>query len=223
MIFAAGFGTRMRPLTDKMPKPMVPVAGRPMIDHAIDLAREAGARRLVANLHYLPASLDAHLKARQVETILETPDILDTGGGLLNALPLFGDGPVWTANPDVAWRGPNPLTFALEHWNPVEMDALLVCLEPERILGPSQRGDFSMDGARALSRGGHLVYGGVQILKTDGLADDGIGAFSLNRTWDRMIAARRCFGALYPGQWCDIGHPAGIPLAETLLAKAHHD
>ena len=109
MIFAAGFGTRMGALTRTIPKPMVPLGGRPMIAHAIDLLRDAGIEKIIANTHYLPDQIEPYLKDQGVKVLRETPDILDTGGGLRAALPLLGADPVVTINPDALWLGPNPI------------------------------------------------------------------------------------------------------------------
>lgn len=220
MIFAAGFGTRMRPLTETVPKPMIEVAGKPLIDHARDVVRAADVTRVVSNLHYLPEVLEAHLAGTEVETLRETPDILDTGGGLRNALPLLGPGPVVTINPDVLWRGPNPISLALDSWNPETMESLLVCISPERAIGTQSTGDFSVGADGKLTRGPGAIFGGVQIVKPDRLDQIAQTSFSLNALWDLHIAERRCHGVIYPGRWCDVGHPGGIALAEQMLAGA---
>lgn len=217
MIFAAGFGKRMRPLTDDRPKPLIQVAGRPLIDRAIDFARDAGARRVVANLHYKSQMLRDHLRGSSVQLVEERPDILDTGGGLRNALTLLGNGPVWTLNPDAVWLGVNPLRLAAENWDPDRMDALLVCLRPGHARGRIGFGDFRIADDGRLSRGGDAVYGGAQIIKTDRLAEIRETAFSLNKLWDLMMADGRCFACAYPGTWCDVGNPDALALAEQML------
>jgi MurNAc alpha-1-phosphate uridylyltransferase len=217
MLFAAGFGTRMGALTAERPKPMVPVAGRPLIDHALDLVTPLGLSRVVANLHYKPAPLIAHLADRNIAFSHETPDILDTGGGLRHALPLLGNGPVFTLNTDAIWRGPNPLDLLARAWNPDEMDALLICVPPAHAIGHTGAGDFLLDGAGRITRGPGHVYGGAQIIRTGDLLDIPETAFSLNAVWNRMATRGRLFGLPYPGQWCDVGHPEGIALAESLL------
>lgn len=222
MIFAAGFGTRMRPLTEDRPKPLVSLSGRPMIDRAIDLARDAGARTVVANLHYKADMLRDHLDGSGIALVEERPDILDTGGGLRNALPHLGSGPVWTLNPDAVWQGPNPLRLAVERWDPARMDALLVCVPPDRARGRQGGGDFSVAVDGRVSRGGEAIYGGAAIVATDRLAEIEECVFSLNRLWDLLIADGRCFACLYPGQWCDVGHPAALPLAEEMLKGPTH-
>ena len=128
MLFAAGFGTRMGALTATQPKPMIPVAGRPLIDHALDHVWAYKPQKVVANLHYLPEALEKHLATANIALSLEAPDILETGGGLRAALPLLGPAPVFTMNTDAIWRGPNPLAHLAQAWDPAYMDALLLCI-----------------------------------------------------------------------------------------------
>ncbi|MEP1329322.1 nucleotidyltransferase family protein [Pseudophaeobacter sp.] len=218
MLFAAGFGTRMKALTKTCPKPMIPVAGRPLIDHTLDLAKALKPDRVVANLHYLPDVLTSHLTPQDVHLSPEMPEVLDTGGGLRHALPLLGPDPVFTANTDVIWKGKNPFALALQAWDPARMDALLVCIPSARCWGRKGAGDFSADTDGRLSRGGDLVYGGVQIVKTTGLADIPDPVFSLNLLWNQIATQDRLFAVEYPGHWCDVGHPEGIALAEELIA-----
>lgn len=220
MMFAAGFGTRMRHLTAHQPKPMVKVAGRPLIDHALELASAVKAQPIVANLHYLPEPLEAHLHGTGVITVREQPDILETGGGLRNALPHLGPDPVVTLNTDAVWAGPNPIQLLLDAWDPAQMDALLICVPRNRVHGRDGAGDFRIDDDGRLHRGDDTVYGGVQILKTDLLHQVGEAAFSLNVIWNMMHARGTLFGLPYPGDWCDVGHPKGIDAAETMLANA---
>lgn len=221
MLFAAGFGTRMGDLTRVRPKPLIEVAGQPLVDHALALARAVHPARIVANLHYLPDMLAAHLAPHGVLLSRESPDILDTGGGLRQALPLLGPGPVWTLNTDALWDGPNPLALLRAAWDPARMDALLICVPGDRAIGHQGRGDFVADATGRLARGPGVVYGGAQIIAPDGLAGIPGPAFSLNLLWDRMLAAGRLHGLEYPGRWCDVGHPGGIVLAETMLKGAH--
>lgn len=218
MIFAAGFGTRMGALTRDRPKPLIPVAGKPLIDHAIGLARKAGCGPIVANTHYRAAPLGAHLADRGVLQSHEAPEILETGGGLRRALPLLGHGPVFTLNSDAVWRGPNPLAHLAEHWRPDEMDALLLLVSPERALGHPGQGDFTMDVAGHLARGSGLVYTGAQIVSPDLLDAIPDEVFSLNILWDMLMTKGRLFGLEYEGAWCDVGQPESIALAEAMLA-----
>jgi len=217
MIFAAGFGTRMGALTADRPKPLLEVAGRPLIDHAINLAHDAGINQVTANLHYHSEMLTRHLSDQDVRLSLETPDILDTGGGLRHALPLTGEGAVFTLNPDAIWRGPNPLAQLALAWRPDSMDALLLLIPPENALGHLGGGDFLTLPDGKLARGKSLVYSGAQIVKTKGLSAIKDKAFSLNRLWDVMLQNDRLFGLPYQGNWCDVGTPEGITLAEEML------
>ena len=217
MLFAAGFGTRMGRLTADRPKPLIRVAGKTLLDHALSLADDYGADRIVVNLHYLPDQIETHLAGRGVLLSHETPDILETGGGLRTALPLLGQGPVFTMNTDAVWRGPNPLRQLAELWNPDAMDALLLCIPRALALGHDGAGDFTIGRDGRATRGPGAVYSGVQIIKPDLLHEIADRAFSLNLLWDRMLAQRRLFATHYTGQWCDVGRPEGITLAESML------
>ncbi|TDK44461.1 nucleotidyltransferase family protein [Antarcticimicrobium luteum] len=219
MLFAAGFGTRMGTLTRDRPKPLIEVAGRPLIDHALDLVRPLALPRVVANLHYKPEMLRAHLEPQGIALSQEAPDILDTGGGLRAALPLLGPGPVFTLNTDAIWSGPNPLEMLRAAWDAEAMDALLICIRAPHVLGHKGGGDFDIDEAGRICRGTTTIYGGVQIMCTDLLDEIEEEVFSLNCVWDRMLERNRLFALEYPGRWCDVGHPDGIALAERLLAE----
>ena len=215
MLFAAGRGTRMAPLTDTTPKPLIPVAGRTLLDRALDLAEDAGVARMVLNIHHLGQQIRDHIGDRAAISD-ETGLLLETGGGLRKALPLLGPGPVITMNPDVIWTGPNPLAALLAAWDD-RMDALLMLVPRAHTHGRKGGGDFSLDQAGRLIRKGDLVYGGAQIIRTDRLAGIGGEVFSLNRLWDLMIAEGRAHGLIHAGEWCDVGRPDCIPLAEALL------
>lgn len=216
MLFAAGFGTRMGALTADRPKPLIEVAGQPLIDHALDLIDPVVTGPVVANLHYRAEQLEAHLAGTRVTTLREEPEILETGGGLRNALPLLGDGPVFTMNSDAVWRGPNPLRLLAEAWRE-DMEALLLGIPPAQAVGHAGAGDFTP--GPPVARGPGLIYSGVQIIRTEGLADIGAEAFSLNLLWDRMLERGGLHILPYPGEWCDVGHPDGIALAEEMLAR----
>jgi MurNAc alpha-1-phosphate uridylyltransferase len=227
MIFAAGFGTRMGALTATQPKPMVAVAGRPLIDHALDQAEAAGADPIVVNLHYLGDQLAAYLADRPVLLSWEHGKILETGGGLRKALPLLGHGPVATLNSDAAWTGENAITQLEAAWDETAMDALLLVAPPERTVGHTAPPAFSMDDHGRLSRhsitgGAGYVYTGAQIIKTDMLAGLSDEVFSMWRLWEPMIAARRMYGLIHNGGWCDVGQPESISLAEQLLLEQGH-
>lgn len=221
MIFAAGFGTRMGALTTDRPKPLVPVAGRSLIDHALDVATLAGADRVVVNTHYRADQIAAHLGGRAVK-ISHEDRILETGGGLRAALPLLGAGPVAVLNSDAIWTGANPLQELAAAWDATRMEALLLLLP----VGPSEKGDFRLDKTGRISRGqggeDHR-YLGASILSPTRLFDMSEPVFSLNRPWDAMIAAGTAFGVIHTGGWCDVGRPEGIAAAEALLQAATDD
>ena len=220
MVFAAGLGARMGSLTRTRPKPMIPVAGKPLIDHALGLVEGQGFDPIVVNLHYFPAQIRDHLDGRGIVFSDETDMLLETGGGLKAALPLLGAGPVVTMNTDAIWSGPNPVSLLQNAWQPDQMDALLMCVPRESTVGHHGAGDFLLTDGR-LSRGPGLVYTGVQIIKTDLLKDIPDQAFSLNLLWNEMLSQGRVFGLSYPGRWADVGHPKGIELAETMLGDAN--
>ena len=226
MIFAAGFGTRMGDLTATRPKPLIKVAGCALLDHALDLAEGAGVGRIAVNLHYRGEQIAAHLAQRpDIALSWERDQILETGGGLRQALPLLGVGPVFTLNSDAVWTGPNPLVTLKSAWHP-DMGALLLLAPPDRLRGHSGQVDFRMDADGRISRcpkgAAGLVYLGAQIIEPAGLQDIPDPVFSLNLLWDRMIAEGRAFGVLHPGGWCDVGRPEGIAEAEAMLREAGH-
>lgn len=216
MLFAAGRGTRMAPLTDTTPKPLIEVGGQTLLDRALDLAQTGGARRIVVNTHYLGDQIATHLAGRDIAISDESDLLLETGGGLRKALPMLGDGPVITLNPDVVWTDPNPIAALRAAWDPDRMDALLMLVPLENALARDGAGDFSLTDGR-ISRKGDLVYGGAQIIRPDRLAEIPDRIFSLNLLWDLLIASGRAYGIVHPGRWCDVGRPDCIPVAEAML------
>lgn len=223
MLFAAGRGTRMAPLTDRVPKPMIPVAGEALIDRALRLARDGGAGRIVVNIHHLGQQIADHLAgAADIAISDESDALLETGGGLRKALPLLdpGMGPVLTLNPDAVWTGPNPIAALLAHWPEAEArgaEGLVMLVPAGRATAYHGAGDFALDEAGRIARGGPFVYGGAQVIRPNGLAAIEAEAFSLNRLWDAQIARGALHGLVHPGGWCDVGRPDCIPLAEALL------
>ncbi|HEU0223660.1 MAG TPA: nucleotidyltransferase family protein [Paracoccaceae bacterium] len=225
MIFTAGFGTRMGRLTFDRPKPLLEVAGRALIDHALDRVAAAGIPRAVLNLHYRGDLIRAHLSGRdrpELQFSEEQPEILETGGGLKAALPLLGKGPVLTLNPDAVWAGADPLAALRTAWEPGRMEALLCLVPREAALGHPGRGDFFLAPDGRLSRRGAAsnapyVYAGAQILGTERIRDHPATIFSLNRVWDGMLAEGRLFGIVHRGAWVDVGTSEGLGLAEALM------
>ncbi|AML50851.1 nucleotidyltransferase family protein [Falsihalocynthiibacter arcticus] len=220
MIFTAGKGTRMLPLTETLPKPMILVNGKPLADYAFALAQDENLQT-VMNLHYLPDSIVQHFGPKGVQFSNEKSQLLETGGGLRKALPILQNAPVFTLNSDAIWSGPNPLTLLRKAWNPTQMDALLMLVPLTQSLGHHGSGDFSADQNGQLTRGGALLYTGAQIIKTERLAEISESAFSLNLYWNLLMQSGRVFGVTYSGKWCDVGQPSSVPIAESLLNRAH--
>lgn len=215
MLFAAGMGTRMAPLTADRPKPLIRVAGKPLLDHALDLTDVPQVGRRVVNVHYKADMVRAHLAGRDVAISAEDP-LLETGGGLRHALPLLGAGPVMTLNTDAVWHGPNPLAQLAAAWQP-QMEALLLLVPPAQVAGHVGKGDFAIAPDGRLTRATAQIYTGAQIMRTDRLGDVPQDAFSLNLIWNEMAQRGGLYGISYDGRWCDVGRPDCIPLAEQML------
>jgi N-acetyl-alpha-D-muramate 1-phosphate uridylyltransferase len=230
MVMAAGLGKRMRPLTATRPKPLVQVAGKPLIDHVFDRLRAAGVERAVVNVHYLADALEAHVvhRVQGLEVVVsdERAELMETGGGLVQARDLLGDDPVLVVNSDNLWiDGPtDAIRLLAARWDDATMDALLLLVPLARAHNHKGQGDFHLDGTGRITgrrRRGRLapfVYTGVQILSPRVIADWPEGPFSTNLFWDRAIAAGRAFGLVHQGLWFDIGAPEAIPRTEALLA-----
>ena len=230
MVMAAGLGKRMRPLTASKPKPLIEVAGKPLLDHVLDRLRSAGVRRIVVNVHYLPDALEAHLKNRadglEVAISDERELLLETGGGLVRAQSLIDCDPFLAVNSDNLWiDGPaDTLKLLASHWDGSSMDALLLLVPQARAMNHRGLGDFHMDRVGRLRRRGRsrvapFVYTGVQMVSKALLRDAPDGAFSTNLLWDRAIADGRCFGAVHQGLWFDVGNPESIAATEQVLAN----
>jgi len=229
MVLAAGLGERMRPLTLRMPKPLVTLAGRPLVDHVLDRLAAAGVKTAVVNVHYFPEQLEAHLAARQgklPETLVsdERGVLLDTGGGVKKALPLLGPGPFFVHNADSVWsEGATPaLSRMLRLWNPAEMDCLLLLAPVATSIGYAARGDFSMapDGRLARRGGGEVVpfaFAGVSLCDERLFKEAPEGRFSLNSLWDQALARGRLYGMRMDGRWMHVGTPEALAEAESLF------
>jgi len=227
MVMAAGKGTRMRPLTDTMPKPLVPFMGRPLIDHVLDRLEEAGIEEAVVNVHHFAEMLEAHLASRKSPRIVisdERAELLDTGGGTKKALPLLGEDAIVTFNSDSVWAeklGSN-LANLIAAWNPERMDALLMLADTARTIGYVGRGDFDTDASgllarRAPSATAPFMFAGVQIVKPGLFADGPDGPFSTNLIWDRLIEKGSLFGHRMSGTWMHVGAPDDLAEAEAFL------
>ncbi|MFD1624917.1 nucleotidyltransferase family protein [Azospirillum griseum] len=228
MVLAAGLGLRMRPLTLDRPKPLIPILGKPLLDHALDRLADAGVERAVVNNHYLGGMIVDHLADRRTPAIVHSPEDrqLETGGGIKQALPLLGTAPILTVNADILWLdGPTPALRRLARfWDPERMDALLLMMATTKSAGYDGPGDYHMDPLGRLTRRAErelapFVFAGVQIVKPELFArDTPDGAFSTNRIWDRAQEAGRLYGIAHDGLWYHIGTPDGLTECEELLA-----
>ncbi|MEM7210754.1 MAG: nucleotidyltransferase family protein [Pseudomonadota bacterium] len=226
MVMAAGFGTRMGALTRTRPKPMLPLTGRPMIDLTLDHVADAGLSRAVVNLHYRGDQIREHLTGRERPQILfseEQPEILDTGGGIVQALPLLGAGPFAVLNSDAVFVGPNPVEHLLRYWDPDRLDALMLMVPVEQTIAYTRQGDFFLDASSGvpLRRGdaerAPFVYAGAQIIRPEAFATAPEGPFSTNLIWNALLAESRLQAVAYPGKWIDVGTPEGLVEAEAAL------
>jgi len=226
MVLAAGFGTRMRPLTDDRPKPLVEMAGRALIDHVLDKLSAAGVSQAVVNVHYLADILEAHLASRTSPGITisdERAEILDTGGGVAHALSLIESDTFFIHNSDTLWL--DGAVSALEQmaaeWDPARMDWLLLLAPTQSSVGYDGAGDFTMDETGVLVRPAEgavspFVFAGVSITTKALFSGAPHGAFSLNCLWDRAIEQDRLYGIRLDGVWMHVGTPEAVGKAETL-------
>jgi N-acetyl-alpha-D-muramate 1-phosphate uridylyltransferase len=230
MVMAAGLGTRMRPLTAVRPKPLIEVAGQPLLDHILDRLRAAGIKRIVVNVHYLADALEAHLarKAGDLDVLVsdERGLLLETGGGVTKALDLIGDDRFLVVNGDNLWvDGPvDAIDLLAARWDEAAMDALLLVVPLARAHCHGGRGDFHMDamgriGRRKPGKIAPFVYTGIQLVSRRLFEEAPEGPFSTNILWDRAIAAGRAYGLVHQGLWFDIGTPAAIAQTEAVLAE----
>ena len=227
MVLAAGLGERMRPLTDRLPKPLIAVAGRPLIDHVLDRLAAAGVERAVVNVHYLADLIERHLKERTSPKIVisdERKKLLDTGGGVVKALGLIGREPFFHLNSDTIWIDsvrPN-LDCLAEAFDPAAMDGLLLLAPVTTSIGYAGRGDFTMapDGRleRRLERDvAPFVYAGAAILRPELFEGAPAGAFSLTKLFDKAAAQGRLYGLRLEGVWMHVGTPGAIAEAEAAI------
>lgn len=214
LLFAAGLGTRMAPLTNTRPKPLITVAGRTLLDHA---RQHCDGLRVVVNAHYFADQIRDHLAGSDTLVSDETDALLETGGGLKQALPLLDSNPVFTMNTDAVWSGSNPVQTLARAWNPETMEALLLMIPRADAVGHTGEGDFDINADGRITRGTDFIYSGVQIIKMDCLAGIKETAFSMWVPWTDMLERKAMFGTVYDGQWCDVGRPDSIPIAEAML------
>ncbi len=234
-VLAAGLGTRMRPLTDHVPKPLVPLAGRPLLDHVLDRIADARLGDVIVNVHYKAEQIETHLAARaairpspRIRISDERDLLLDTGGGALQALPLLGDAPFLIANSDTVWLENDVANIAalIDFFDPVQMDALLLLADRETSLGYAGRGDFNLVFDCLLQRPATgqtvpFVFAGISIASPRLFRDmPASWPFSLNAVWDRAMSQGRLFGLPLRGTWMHVGDPQALADAERLIARA---
>ncbi|KLI62780.1 nucleotidyltransferase family protein [Aurantiacibacter marinus] len=226
MVLAAGMGKRMRPLTATQPKPMVRVAGKPLIDHTLDRLVEAGIDRAVVNVHYLADNLEAHLKSRKAPQITvsdERAQLLETGGGMVKAQGDLPD-PFFCLNSDNIWLdGPRDcFTDLSAMWDPDMMDALLLVVPHKKAHNFRGLGDFNLDelgrvSRRTEARLAPFIFTGIQLISKRLLREAPEGPFSTNTLWSRAIEEGRLYGVPFTGEWFEVGTPEAIPPTEAAL------
>jgi MurNAc alpha-1-phosphate uridylyltransferase len=227
MVLAAGLGLRMRPLTENTPKPLIRVAGKPLIDRSIERLRAAKVETVVVNVHHLAGQMErwaAGVREPRIVISDEREELLDTGGGVVKALPLLGSGPFFVLNSDSFWLdGAAPALEKMRRaWSDRRMDCLLLLSPTASAVGYGGPGDFHMDGERRLARRGSdgvapFVFTGCYLASPRLFHDAPAGPFSTNLLWDRAIAQSRLHGLAHDGLWLHVGSPDAIGLAERAL------
>lgn len=230
MVLAAGLGTRMRPLTEARPKPLVAVGGRALIDHVLDKLAAAGVETAIVNVHYFADQIESHVSARRAPHVVisdERDELLGTGGGVVKALPHLGPAPFYHVNSDTLWiDGVRPnLARLAETFDPAAMDALLLLAATSSSVGYSGRGDFAMAPDGRLRRRAErevvpFVYAGVAVLSPALFADAPAGAFALTRMFDRAAEAGRLHGLRLDGVWMHVGTPEAVAAAEAAILSS---
>lgn len=230
MVLAAGFGLRMRPLTDNMPKPLVRVAGKPLLDHVLDRLADAGVSEAVVNVHYLPDQIIDHVAGRTAPKVIisdERDAVLGTGGAVVKALPHLGNAPFFHVNADTLWIDGvrSNLSRLAEVFDPARMDILLLMAPTTSSIGYSGRGDYSMLPGGALRKRRELqvvpfVYAGAAIMSPSLFADAPKGEFSLTELFDRANEQERLFGLRLDGVWMHVGTPDAVQAAEEAFLES---
>ncbi len=228
MVLAAGLGRRMRPITDTMPKPLVRIGGRTLLDRGLDSLAAAGVEKAIVNVHHFPEQVIAHVATRTAPGIVisdEREGLLDSAGAIVKALPVLGSEPFYILNADTFWidRGEQDLGRLARAWDASRMDLLLMLADGRFATGHEGGTDFLLAPDGTLSRSGGaaagLIYAGAAIAEPGIFRGAPAGPQSLNRYFDRAIAAGRLFGLTMHGSWITVGAPEAIPLAEAAVAR----
>jgi MurNAc alpha-1-phosphate uridylyltransferase len=229
MVLAAGLGIRMRPITATKPKPLIEIAGKPLLDWGLDSLAEVGVTKAVVNVHYLPEQIVAHAAMRQRPRVVisdESAALLDSAGGIVKALPELGSRPFYIVNADTFWidAAEPSLARLASAWNPAKMDMLLLLADIASATGHSGGTDFLVAPDGRLARAGGdpsgLIYAGAAIVDPRIFAGAAIEKQSLNLYFDRAIASGRLFGLAMSGSWITVGTPDAIAPAEAAVARA---
>ena len=230
MVMAAGLGTRMRPLTENIPKPLITVAGKAMLDHCLEKLAEVEVEKVIVNVHYLPDMIEAHLQNTSYPFEFHISDerqqLMETGGGLVQAQPLIDSYPFYCINSDNLWSegASSSLRRLADSWDDNRMDALLLLVSHSNATNYKGLGDFALDDEDRVSRRkpdqtAPYIYTGIQLISERLLLDVPEGPFSTNLLWDRAILKKRLFGLVHNGQWFEVGSPDAIKPTEAALAS----
>lgn len=232
MVLAAGLGTRMRPITDTIPKPLVKIGGKPMMDYVLDLLLEAGVRTVAVNVHHHAEQMEAYLATREELEIRisdERDRLMDSGGGLAKGLKQLASSPAFVMNADLFWIGepsdePSNLRRLAAMFDPRSMDIVMLCADPQRTTGHNGKNDFSLadDGRLTRYKAGDtnpVVYAGAMVMTPGFLSDAPSEPFNLNIYFDRAIAAGRLYGLKLDAEWLTVGTPEAIGAAEATIRR----
>lgn len=229
MILAAGLGKRMRPLTDTLPKPLISVGGRSMLDRAIDHLKRADISNIVVNAHYLAPLIVDHVKALYPHACISHEDsLLETGGGIKKALPMLGHDPFFVLNGDSVWSGQESLKEMEYRWHGESMEALLLLVPRKKAHGYEGLGDFHMDSDGRLHRPhkgeeAPYVYIGVQLLDPQLFQNAPLAPFSMNLLWNEALEKEKLYGHIHGGEWFHISTPQDLEKYEPIIASTHPD
>jgi MurNAc alpha-1-phosphate uridylyltransferase len=230
MVLAAGFGLRMRPITTTTPKPLIPVAGRTLLDRALDRLEEVGVERVVVNVHHLADRIAQHVKRRKTPEIVlsREEELLETGGGVRKALPLLGDEPFYVVNSDTLWlNGPKPALQRLAaRWDDGAMDAVLLVHSTVDAYGYVGTGDFVIDPDGKVTRPDErevapFLFAGVQLIHPRAFEGAPEGKFSFNVLYEKMIERQRLYAVIHDGEWFHVGTPEGLAEAEAFMRERY--
>lgn len=223
MILAAGLGQRMRPLTDNLPKPLISIAGKPILTRTFDHLKNSGIQDIVINTHYLSSLIEEYVRENNPETLISYEKVLlETGGGIKKALPLLGEESFFTLNGDSIWVGSDSLRSMEKMWDETQMDALLLLIPRERAYGYEGRGDFFLTKKGSLVRPekgeeAPYVYIGVQHIHPRLFHESPEGPFSLNLLWDKALKRGRLYGCVHQGEWFHISIPEDLKVFESII------